>query len=768
MSSKEKMKNELIDKLSIIAKKEVYSPIEIRQQFSESFLKTLRKNKYRHILSDIALDFKLRDNYGRLLFLFLLSFSLERKFFDDLESKGILLSNFISDKKLIKLLQKLKRFASTKSDYDYFEERLNTYIEFSNLNSQLKPLFFQFRKELKSRSPFLVKSALCCSELFFMSKYYGLGETPVPNWLIPIIDNVRIPENLASIISYLIWEANSVRPLNPIEFEAPVEHELPSKELGKAVLNAKIFYEIGRISKLISCFQYSIQGFNRNGKKVYTIKPPSLDFEYYLRLGYIREELNRNLPDVTEEDPDKPKIFNLRSATKYLCEKMFEILADWVEEPYPRLRINFPYKPDGQFVFLNLITDQLYHEEKKLFDLIKNEHLIADDYRLTENLKITSFVKIFKTFLFLSLMNINTIVAYKNTKNRYSHNSLVRVFRKDNLFRLSSLLGIEKNHFNDFIDLISWDASKEQYYDMQYSPFLKCKNIFVSLPSVFSCSNILRNTQVSNKIRFKGQGDSFTDICTKLLKKKFSQVTSEKRIKYLSKSTEIDIIVFEKPYLYLFECKYSVPPCGNHELRDIWNDVKKGVAQQQLAYNILIDKERLSSYLAGWFPGTKISDVEEIEIKNCIILSGRNFSGMNIGNIAVRDFHSLRAIIAEQKTSFSIVEPSKKARFIKYSYVGPGGFSVSDLNNYLSPKSKFFKFYKEDMTFVSKLNEIIPGKILIAEESFIYEHNYKNPYLDYIDKMDKIGFYRLPDEEKVMSFPISVDEMKDIINNAKK
>lgn len=375
-------------------------------------------------------------------------------------------------------------------------------------------------------------------------------------------------------------------------------------------------------------------------------------------------------------------------------------------------------------------------------------------------------MKVFKSLLFFYLLNINSIIAYRNVENKFSHNSLVRVQRKDNLFTLSSILGLENDEFEDFMNLVSWDSSKGRYYDLQYSPFLKCRDRFISLPSTFSCSNILRNTQVSNKIRFKNQGDEFTEICTEVLKTKFSKVVSEKSIKYNHQSTEIDIIVFKKPYLYLFECKYSVPPCGTHELRDIWNDVKKGVFQQRLAYDILSNKKTLMSYLSGWFPGTKASDAEGLIIKNCVLLSGRNFSGMNIGNIAIRDFHSFRTIITESKTSFSIIEPSKKARFINYSYVDPDGFSIEDLNDYLSPDAKFFQFFTEDMALVTMLNEIIPGKIVLAEERFLYERNYRDPYQDYIDKMDKIGFFRLPDEEKAMSFPISLEEMKERIGKS--
>lgn len=767
MSYKEKINKELIYEINLITKNGIFSPIEIRQRFSEDFIHKINENKYHSLLVDTALTYKQKRTYGRLTVLILLCFSLDKECFEELEAKGVLLSGLTSDQKLMIMLSKLRKISAKSTEYSYFEKRFVTYIEFANLCNQLQPLTFELRKDLKNRSPFLVKSALCCSELFFMSTYFGLGETRLPNWLIPIIDQVRTPENLASIISYLIWEANRVLPLNPFEFEVPIEDELSNEELGKAVLKAKILYEIKRISKLISCFQYSIQKITYKGKNVYKLVPPFLDFEYYLRLGYIRDELGKNLTNLSEADPDNPNPFSLNTATKYIAETLFDIVTEWVEEPYPRLRVHFPYKENGQFLFLDLINNQIYHEEKTLLEIIQNEHLIIGDHQLTENLKISSFVKIFKLLLFFFLLNINSIIAYKHDKKKFSHNSLIRVHRKDNLLRLSSLLGLEDREFEDFIKLVSWDSSEGQYYDLQYSPFLKCRDSFVSLPSIFSSSNILRNTQVSNKIRFKEQGDNFTEICTRLLKTKFSKVVSEKRIKYKNQSTEIDIIVFEKPYLYLFECKYSVPPCGFHELRDIWNDLKKGIAQQQIAYDILINEKTLNSYLAGWFPGTKSSDLENLTIKNCVILSGRNFSGMNIGNISIRDFHSLRAIITEQKTAFSKIEPLKKVKFIKYSFVGPDGFNVRDLNDYLSPDSKFFQIYNEDMAFATKLNEIIPDKIIIAEERFIYQLNYRDPYQDYIDKMDRIGFFRLPDEEKIISFPISLDEMKDRIGKSK-
>jgi hypothetical protein len=75
-----------------------------------------------------------------------------------------------------------------------------------------------------------------------------------------------------------------------------------------------------------------------------------------------------------------------------------------------------------------------------------------------------------------------------------------------------------------------------------------------------------------------------------------------------AEATDIDLVVLEDKSLYLFECKHSLPPTGPHEIRDVWEDIEKGVNQLAIAMKILSDPVRRQSYLTRLFPGTKPQD----------------------------------------------------------------------------------------------------------------------------------------------------------------
>jgi hypothetical protein len=133
MSYKDKIKKELIYEIYLIAKKGIFSPIEIRQRFSEDFINKINKNKYHSLLVDTALTYKQKRTYGRLTVLILLCFSLDKECFEELEAKGVLLSELTSDQKLINMLSKLRKISAKSTEYSYFEKRFVTYIEFANL-----------------------------------------------------------------------------------------------------------------------------------------------------------------------------------------------------------------------------------------------------------------------------------------------------------------------------------------------------------------------------------------------------------------------------------------------------------------------------------------------------------------------------------------------------------------------------------------------------------------------------------------------------------
>lgn len=752
---------ELQHTVSAFSKRGIYSPTKLLIEIPDSLSFELKKNKSQTIITRLALSFKEKKQYGKLSIILCIIINFDSTYFEAIENNGLLLCDFQVEKKYLKMLYNLKCQFDEHERYEIYKNRILTYIIFYDLNLSLSQHTLELKNTLKNRSIFLVKSILCCSELFFFITYFDLNGISIPDWLNKVYSRVKTPENFASIVSYLIWQANDISPIKPIEFEIPVDIELESDEIQKTIYGAIFAHSILRISKKISYFNYSLEKIKVDQKTIIKIHPPSQEFEYFLRLGYIREQVNRKIQPFTILDQNIDDYPSLNMTTKSLAESKLNYLAQWIEKPFPRLRMILPYSETNGFPLKELINKITFQEEAMILDLLVNEYLVTPNQKLTDNLMISDFITIYMAILSSNLLNINLISEYNRMKKKFSFNSMIRVQNKIHIKEFASLFEFDEDQFNDFLDLISWDSAEGSYYDLQYAPFLKCENSYMTLPCTISTSNIIRNIQVSNRIRVPKQGDKFVEICSRLFKMKFKKVVTEKRIKKNNVKTEIDMVVLYENYLYLFECKYSVPPYNSHELRNTWAYVKKGITQQKIANKILSEETILKAYLDSWFPNNGIRNYKKIKVKNCILLSGRNFSGMTIDDIPIRDFHSLNAILSEGQTSFGIAKPDEQSTLIKYSLVGQNGFTHKDLNDYLSNKSKYFKMFKVNMKVTSNFDELIPNKLTITEEIHTYSKNSNDEFSDYIQKMDEIGFIRMPDEIKKIEFPKSIEDIID-------
>lgn len=87
-------------------------------------------------------------------------------------------------------------------------------------------------------------------------------------------------------------------------------------------------------------------------------------------------------------------------------------------------------------------------------------------------------------------------------------------------------------------------------------------------------------------------------------------------------------------------------------------------------------------------------------------------------------------------------------------------FLASDLDEYLSSDSKFFKMFRQRMHPIVDYDALIFNKVFIAQDSFVYRVSYPQAYEDYLEEMRKLGFRRLPDIEKVLKHPLSFEEFE--------
>jgi hypothetical protein len=213
-------------------------------------------------------------------------------------------------------------------------------------------------------------------------------------------------------------------------------------------------------------------------------------------------------------------------------------------------------------------------------------------------------------------------------------------------------------------------------------------------------------------------------------------------------NTDIDIVLLEGKTLYLFECKHSVPPTSSHEKRDVWEDIEKGTRQLRVALRVLADPARRLDYLTGWFPGMTREDAMAVRIVPCVFCSHRIFAGMQHDTIPIRDYASFAKLTGDGIMGIGVAE-GEEFVFQRFRIVGERGFSVEDLDDYISADPKFFQTFKPFMHPVSRF--VRCGGATIARKTYVF--GMEND--EWINHMSSLGFARLEDERRKWTRPLT-------------
>lgn len=188
-------------------------------------------------------------------------------------------------------------------------------------------------------------------------------------------------------------------------------------------------------------------------------------------------------------------------------------------------------------------------------------------------------------------------------------------------------------------------------------------------------------------------------------------------------------------------------------MRDLWEEIEAGTRQLGVAIEALSDPSRLLSYLAGWFPGTKRQDIANIVIKPCVLCSHRIFSGMEYAGIPIRDVASLSKLVDDAIIGLGRADKRGESIMYRFRVTQESGFSASDLDDYLSVESKYFKMFVPFMHPLCRFEKL--GAVTVARETYVYEVDSD----EWLAHMKSLGFARQADEHKTLTFPWSSEEV---------
>lgn len=715
----------------------------------------------------ITRKYRLRGQFGRLRAAVLVGTTIcGAAFITQVERAQVLLDEDVWSKKFTSFLESLRSEVSnsTSNDWLLLSRRLDSYISFRQLAEFVRKSEAGILPMLRIQPRHAIHKVLSLANLAFLHAYFEFEIDPsLRKWF----QELGPPEDVASIASILVALANEHRALDSFDLAPPMGSELATPEVRTLMEYGKAKMLCHETAKDISFFGYKLEkAESKSDRVVFCVRPPSLNFEYGRRLGFIRSEIGLSKARFAVNTKEQVSRFSLSAAAEAFASKYRHQLQDIRDDHTPFRRVRIVYRISSKM--FERISQTWFYEDEGDIERSSQEFLTpiasrnGQEIRLTDKLDLKTFVNIYRYFQFLCLVDIHVLRPFATSDRTMLSNSLIRVARQSDGVELLTAAGISREQAEEFLELVSADTRKLGYYDVQYTPFLRiCQATIgeitsppeiVHLSGIVSTANFFRNVQVANQIRLEENAELFVDAVAQILKTRFDRVCTNRRVKGSAGKTDIDVVVLSGKTLFVFECKHSVPPTNPHEMRDIWEDIEKAAKQLRTAVSALSSPERLTAYLRGWFPDLSRDDIRDIRIAPCILCSHRIFAGVDHEGIVIRDFSSFAKLVEDGTIGMGTVVGDESI-IVQYRIVGADGFTEEDLADYLSAGARFFQMFRPFMIPFSSLQRL--GSLTIARETYFYSVDLE----EWCDCMEGLGCSRLPDDRRQWKPPWKVEEI---------
>jgi hypothetical protein len=744
--------------IRILARENPLTPRVIRESEITGLIARFgRKRLVRATLVAVK-NLRTRRQYGKLRAALLLGVTcFGDEFLIMAEREGALLADGQSTESFRRFLEGLKKEtdASGEGEWRILRRRLDTYVAYQELMTALAADDDGPTRLLNERPRQFVKMAMAMAALAFLRVHL---EFEIPEQYSKLLDELGEPEEIASIASALVAAANEYSPLDSLDFALPGLGDLSLPELRRLMLHGKSRVEQFEIGKYISLFRYELDSVS-TARSMFCVRPTSPEFEYSMRLGYIRAVTNVGIARVDVAARGQAGALSMGKAAERFAQKFKGTLAEIKdsESDWRRLRLNFPGIPKLYETLKNTVfyEDLISDEQLSRDFLIPLRYMRETEIKVTEHLNLETFHGIWRYVQFVGLVDSALLRDYGKADPKVLMNSLVRVIGAGSMTALLQGLGISEEQAKEFLDAISIDVERPSgFLDLQYRPALRIaptwirnekrmtEREIVYLPALVITSNVARNVQSANRFRVELNAKSFVETTAHSLRERFARVETNKPVKGQVGATDIDVVVLEGDGLYLFECKHSLPPTGPHEMRDIWEEIEAGVRQLAVANQILADSVRRQSYLTGWFPGTRKEDTIGLKIYRCVLCSHRVFSGLEYKGVPIRDFSSLSRLCEGGIVGMGAGVADEEVILHQYRIIRDDTLSSEDLKDYLSPMPTFFKMFQPFMHPVSRMERL--GAVTISKETFVYEVELEQ----WEEHLESLGCTRLADRRQ--------------------
>jgi len=459
----------------------------------------------------------------------------------------------------------------------------------------------------------------------------------------------------------------------------------------------------------------------------------------YYKLGYLRsliEDMYQATMSIQNNDSNLIKVLQ-KSFEKQIgfFEKMNE--NDNIE----RIRFLFS-KP--LFNVLTKIKDANteYRINSAFNNYFSNSNIdITDQCTKSTNIRWIDLLKFTIAISNTSIFMDNTLKEEcKNT--RMLNNSILFPCNDDLILDVFRLIfneinkDITEKDIKMFIKKFTTDLTKSKIndkIDIQFKPILKIDNkVNYLLFRTFGSTNLIRAYLSNFAFGLDDQGDKFEEIVKNTFLKCFEDV--ENGLKFIDNNGEkgeIDICVLGKNNIYFVECKNRLHPISATSSINNYEYIIKAT-YEQLPKAINYFNQDRNAFIKKYFH-KEIENIKDYKIYKIVLLSNRNVSGLNIEDIAIRDIYSLERVLLKGYASMGFVSNNDVVRFEETStkihfWENQTYFQESDLINYISENSIFFKFLEENVA-VKQTKEFEYKNYVFKDYVYAYQAYLKNTNL---------------------------------------
>jgi len=588
-----------------------------------------------------------------------------------------------------KACRQLLRVQGIESIDGGIHRRLQSYLHLAEAVRSFQSEVDVYTHATANRAPALARSAIavaaltCCQRLdpkFSQRLLPSLFE-PLGRLMDAGADPRYLSETIAGAMFMLLGDCNEQKQLSALELQLPIVPYIYSDEFANIFEAAQQVHIFVHLRDLITIERYVVDVHKDGGGTTFIVSPLNESYHRSCRIASHLRKANETV--------------HYRSKERSLAPSVIESVqpGELRTTPYHRYAFALPdlswfHSLSGERLLQRGTRDELLlGSVVDLHQPTPSEPSLKQRFSDLEDLRRASE-------LFCRLLI--------STPQSHPH-ALVESLTsapQDHEFNHFCGPGDEGRRRESTYERISWYPDKGGFPDLFYQPLIKVDGHTIMALPIVSAASLERNHfwGASDKGgRNGGDVDVFSGHVAEVLRSaQIGSVVAGKKIlrkKPRSVIGDIDVALLHDDELWVFECKMNSYSATVYERRDLLGDIEKGVSQVQTLVSALQeDPLRALELVQAWF-GCNYPKGTVLKVRGGVILSVREYSGVDIEGVPIRDIFTLKGTLSAGKLEWMQTVPDATRAPHVTNYWKGSDFCYEDFVAYWSSKPPGLTLY---------------------------------------------------------------------------